>query len=72
MDSKNIEEFRSRFLKIYSSIPLNLRDEIVAIVDNEPVSWAATYIEVKGKTEKGNKILELMERLKLLGDNNGK
>ena len=67
---KDIEALRSRFLKKYASIPLNLRDEIVAVVDDEPVSWAAAFVEVQGKTQKGDKILELMEGLRLLGEKN--
>lgn len=67
-EKKSIEFLRSRFFKIFASIPLNLRDEIVAVIDDQPISWAATFIEVKGKTKKGNEILRLMEELKLLGE----
>jgi hypothetical protein len=65
---KDLEGLRSQFLKKYASIPLNLRDEIVAVIENEPVSWAAAFVEIQGKTKKGDQILELMDGLKLLGD----
>ena len=65
---KSVEALRAKFLKKYASIPLNLRDEIVAVEENEPVSWAAAFIEVRGKTKKGDKILGLMDELRLLGD----
>lgn len=68
MPLNNVEALRAKFLKKYASIPLNLRDEIVAVIDNEPVSWAATFVEVQGKTTKGDKILELMQNLHLLGE----
>lgn len=63
-----MERLRAKFLKNYASIPLNLRDEIVAVLDNEPASWAAAFVEIKAKTKKGDKLLELIESLKLLGD----
>lgn len=64
---KDIESLRPRFLKTYASIPLNLRDEIVAVLGEEPVSWAAAFVEVKGKTRNGDKILKLIDGLKILG-----
>lgn len=63
----SIEELRSRFFKAYASVPLTLRDEIVAVVGNEPLSWAAANIEVKGKTKKGDEILNLLAEIGMLG-----
>jgi len=67
-DGKSIGFLRSRFFKIFASIPINLRDEIVAVVDDQPISWAAAFIEVKGKTKKGDEILRLLDELRLLGE----
>ena len=62
------EALAARFLKAYASIPSELRDEIVAVLGNEPFSWAAVFVEVSGKTEKSNRLLDLMDQLKILGD----
>ena len=67
-EKKDLEVLRSKFFKSYASMPLNLRDEIVAIFEEKPVSWTAAFIEINGKTKKGDKILELMDNLRLLGD----
>ncbi len=65
---KDLEKLRALFVKKYASIPLNLRDEIVAVIGNEPVSWAAAFVEIQGKTKKGDQILELVDGLRLLGE----
>ena len=67
-EKKNVEYLRSKFLKTYAQVPLNLRNEIVAVVEDGPVSWSVAYVEVLGKSEKGNMIIELMDKLELLGD----
>ena len=67
-EEKNAELLRSRFLKTFAKIPISLRDEIVAVVDDEPVNWSTANVEVRGKTKKGNQIIMLMDQLGLLGD----
>jgi hypothetical protein len=68
MGAERIEVLRSKFLKVFSRVPLELRNEIIAVLDNEAITWSVANIEVKGKTKKGDKILELMDYLKILGD----
>ena len=65
---KNIELLRSKFSKTFANVPLSLRNEIVAVIDNEAISWSAVNVEVMGKTKKGDKIIVLMDKLGLLGD----
>jgi len=58
-DKKDLsfEEGLSRFLKVYANIPINLRKEIILVIDDEPITWNAAYVEIKNKTELGKKIL---------------
>jgi len=51
-------ESRERFLKIYSDLPLSLRKEIIIVIDNEPLTWNAVYVEVHNKTDKSDKMLK--------------
>ena len=67
-EEKNQEILKSKFLNIFAAIPINLRNEIVAIFDNEPLSWSAVYVEVLGNSKKANKILKSIQDLGLLGD----
>jgi len=57
---------REIFLKIYADIPLNLRKEIILIIDKEPITWNVAYIEISSKTEKSKKILKMLEELKII------
>jgi len=48
---------KSKFLKVYANVPMPLREEIIAVVDNEPFTWASARTEVMHDTEKANKII---------------
>ncbi len=55
-----------RFVKIYSNLPLNVRKEIVLVIDDEPITWNVAYREIRGKTELGKTILKKLEALKII------
>lgn len=58
---------RERFLKIYSNLPIPARDEIIYIgEDQKPLSWNVCYLEIKGDTELGRKILKKLEELNII------
>lgn len=60
------EEKRRRFLKVYNNLPLGIREEVIYVLDEKPMSWNAVYIEVSAKTEIGEKILEKLSELKII------
>jgi len=64
--AKNIDGLRERFLKIYADIPLNIRKEIVLVIDKEPITWNVAYVEVSNRTEKSKKILKILMELKII------
>jgi len=64
--TKSTEGLRERFLKVYADIPLNLRKEIVLVLDKEPISWNVAYVEIVNKTEKSNIILNKLFELKII------
>jgi len=57
---------KSKFLQIYANLPLNVRSEIVAVVDGEPVTWNSAKIEVENDTPKGTEILNQLVKLEIL------
>ncbi len=57
---------RVSFLKIYANLPLGTRNEIVAVVDDEPVTWNAANLEIENDTAKGKEILAILSNLKIL------
>lgn len=59
-------DLKTRFSQIYANLPLNQRSEIVVVVDNEPLTWNAAWIEINNDTEKSKEILEKLVNLKIL------
>ena len=56
-----------KFYRKYANIPIPLRSqEIVAVVNDEPMTFNVIKIELDNKTELGYKALEQMLRLKLI------
>jgi len=59
-------EEASKFMEIYSNLPVKTRREIVAVVDGEPFSWDVARKEIEGGTELGKKILKKLKELKIV------
>ncbi len=57
---------KERFNKIYANIPINLRDDIVIVIDNEPISWKIARLEIEQNTKLGEVILTKLEELKVI------
>lgn len=57
---------REKFLKVYTNLPLPIRDEVVYIEDNKPLTWNVCYLEIVHDTELGKKILKRLEELEII------
>lgn len=57
---------KERFNKIYANIPLNLRDEVIIVIENEPISWKVARLYVEENTKLGELILKKLEELKVI------
>jgi len=57
---------QTKFLQIYANLPLAQRNEIIVVVDNEPLTWNAARIEIENDTQKGKEILEKLVQLGIL------
>ena len=76
MSNETKNNFRERFLRAYANIPLNARQEIIVVLEEEepitkqtikkPITWDVAYLEVKNDTPRGVEILEKLEKLKLI------
>ncbi len=54
------------FLKIYANIPMTIREEIILVVDDEPITWKVAKMDIDGETKLGKEILEKLETLKII------
>lgn len=58
---------KARFLKIYANLPINLRNEIVLVLDESgPITWNAAYIEINNDTKLGEQIFDKLVKLKII------
>ena len=57
---------KQSFYKIYSNLPLNIREEIVIVYNDEPISWKVVKLYVDEDTKSGKEILEKMEKLNII------
>jgi hypothetical protein len=66
MDKTQYEVLKAKFLKIIASVPLPLRDEIIAVIDGKTISWNAAFGEIKNDAENAKKILEHLQKIELI------
>ncbi|PIU34860.1 hypothetical protein COT03_01790 [Candidatus Shapirobacteria bacterium CG07_land_8_20_14_0_80_39_18] len=57
---------RDKFYKVYANLPLGLREEIVVVIDGQPISWQVAKMEIDNNTQTGEKILSKLEALKII------
>jgi len=61
-----MDELESRFYKTFANLPLGVRDEIVLVMNNQPMTWNVIKLEVEIKSKLSKEALKLMDELKLL------
>ncbi len=57
---------KTQFLRVYANLPLGAREEIMVVVDGEPLTWKVAKLEIEQDTPKGKEILETLTSLKIL------
>ena len=61
-----MEDEKAKFLKIFGNIPENLREDIIAVIEEKPYTWNVAYIEIRNDTELGKKILKALKELEII------
>lgn len=59
-------DYKVKFLRIYANLPLNQRNEIVVVIDDEPMTWNSARVEIENDTEKGKEILKKLVDLQII------
>lgn len=55
-----------RFMKVYSNLPINLRKEIIVVIDDKPITWDVAYVEIKNNTKLSERILKKLIELDII------
>jgi len=68
LDEKIREKKREAFLQIYANVPLSVREDVIAVLDDPegPVTWEVAYLEIRNRTGKGDAILQKLIETKIL------
>ena len=62
-----MEHLKEDFFKTYSNIPINLRNNIILVLDGGgPISWDVAYFAIKNDTESSQAILTNLKELNLI------
>lgn len=57
---------KEKFYQIYANLPLNLRNEIVAVIKDEPITWRVAKLEIDGSTKIGDLILDKLNSMQII------
>jgi hypothetical protein len=58
--------YYERFMRVYDNLPLSERKLPVVVINDEPISWAMCYAQIKQRTKLGKKIGEKLIKLEII------
>ncbi len=62
-----MENKREIFLRAYSNLPLQARQEIILVLaEKGPITWDVAYLEIKNNTDTGKLIIDKLSELKII------
>jgi len=59
-------ELKERFYKVYNNLPLGVRDEVILVVNDEPITWKVAKLEIDNDTPLTKEILEKIASLEII------
>jgi len=59
-------DLKERFYRVYNNLPMNLREEVIIVVTDEPITWKVARLEIDGNTAVSKIILEKLEALNII------
>ncbi|MCD6247314.1 MAG: hypothetical protein J7J87_02670 [Candidatus Diapherotrites archaeon] len=57
---------KERFLKVYSNLPIDIRREIILVIEDQPITWSVAYDEIMKETELGREIIKKLIEMELI------
>ena len=66
MNKNQYDELKVNFLKSFANVPFPLRNEIIAVIDNETFSWSSAKEEIVRDTDNAKKILILLKDIRVI------
>lgn len=63
-------DLKANFYRTFADLPLGVRDEIIVVIDGQPMTWNVVKIEVDTDSDVSKKALKILQDLKFLKDDN--
>ncbi len=57
---------KHKFIEVFSNLPMDVRREIILVIDDQPITWNVAYDEIKHETKFGKRILDKLIDLELI------
>ena len=61
-----MEDLKDRFYKVYNNLPLGVREEVILVLNKEPISWRVAKFEIDSNTILSTEILEKLDVLSII------
>jgi hypothetical protein len=59
-------ELKEKFYQVYANLPMDIREEVILVIDDEPISWQVAKLEIDNDTQMGKQILEKLDSLEVI------
>lgn len=57
---------RDDFLRVYSNLPIDVRKEIILVIENQPITWNVAFEEINHGTSLGEQIIKKLIQLEFI------
>ena len=57
---------KDKFLRVFSNLSIDLRKEIILVIDDQPITWNVAYEEIKNETKLGKRVLKKLIQFELI------
>ncbi|MEK7127097.1 MAG: hypothetical protein AAB838_00035 [Patescibacteria group bacterium] len=61
-----MQNLKDQFYKVYNNLPLPVREEVILVVKDEPITWKIARLEIDNDTKLSKELLEKLNDLKFI------
>lgn len=59
-------DLKQRFYQVYNNLPLGIREEVVLVINNDPITWKVARLEIDNDTPLSKEILDRLVELRFI------
>ena len=59
-------DLKERFYNVYNNLPLGVRDEVIVVISDEPITWKVAKLEIDNDTSLSKEILQKLAALEII------